>query len=230
MTLSESDSFKPRKLRAHVRTVCQCMCEPISAGRRKKNLSALIRELQNGTDHLPLLSYQCAVNCLSEAKQGGLCLVCVSLFCLFVGFFFSPLTHVTVQYGAGSVPGIVHPVSPQSIIQIIYLNDGNKRTWQQLIQTTLHRDSSTERWRGKIEGRADKWREREVGWAWHADSVFCESYRGQGRSRSPVMLDGLQWGVSDAVKSFWSACMQLCMHACLKVTHQNAVCVCTCIP
>lgn len=27
--------------------------------------------------------------------------------------------------------------------------------------------------------------------------MFSESYRGQGRSRSPVMLDGLQWGVSD---------------------------------
>lgn len=39
-------------------------------------------------------------------------------------------------------------------------------------------------------------------------SVFCERYRGQGQSRSPVMLGVLLWGVSDGKeqceRGFWS--------------------------
>lgn len=137
--------------------------------------------------------------------------VCISFPACLLAFLF-PSTQVTIHYGA--VTGIV-PIRLQSIIQIIYLNDRNKRTWQQLIQTTLHRDSITERW--TIEGRTDKWkrrkRKREVGWAWHADSVFCESYRGQGLSRSPVMLHGLWWGWVYGVLLLCISYSCVCMHA-----------------
>lgn len=154
MTLAASDSFKPWKLWVYVwyATVCVCVCMQKTFLLEEKTASQLLSgSYQNGTDHLPLLSYQCGVNCLSEAKRGmGELVVCAFPLLLVCWLFLFLLTSVTVRCGAESVPGVV-PISLQAIIQIIYLNDRNKQTWQKLIQTTLHRDSSTERWRGKIE-------------------------------------------------------------------------------
>ena len=113
MTLSASDSFKRWKLWVNVWciTVCVsvCMQKPFLLG-EKTAFQLLSGSYQNGTDHLPLLSYQCRVNCLSEEKQnrgGWVCVPCSAvpcaqfLFCLFVAFFslLFLLTSVTVESG-----------------------------------------------------------------------------------------------------------------------------------
>lgn len=55
------------------------------------------------------------------------CFPFLFFFLLVCWLFLFRLTSVALQYGTGSVLGIV-PMSLQSIIQIIYLNDRNKRT------------------------------------------------------------------------------------------------------
>lgn len=171
-------------------------------------------------------------------------------FLLVCCLFLFLLTSFTVQYDAGPVPGIVL-VSLQSIIQIIYLNDRGKWTWQKLIQTTLQRNSSIERWRGKIEGRTDKWkegrrtdkwRETERGGLGLACRQACsvraiEDKVVQGLLSCLMSYSGgvlMGWGALRVGLrgSLWSACVSCScvgMWCLLPVTHQNAVCVCLCV-
>lgn len=237
-------------------TVCVsvCMQKPFLLG-EKTAFQLLSGSYQNGTDHLPLLSYQCRVNCLSEEKQnrGGCVCVCVPcravraipfflVCCLFFSSFSINLGYCTIRM-QGPVPGLE---GLQSIIWIVYLIDRNKLTWQQLIQTTSQGDGSEGRWRGEIEGRTDKWkwgREREGKERWAGfgtqTSLFCERYTGQGCSRSHVMLDGFQWGVCDRMRSSgrggwvcWGRHMyQVVMQEC-HAPYQCCIrmlCVCVCV-
>lgn len=91
-----------------------CVCAHASnyyCWEKKQPLFQLLSgSYQNGTDHLPLLSYQCAVNCLSETRQGsgggvgGS--VCISFFACLLAFSFFYYPQIQYNMRQGSVPGI----------------------------------------------------------------------------------------------------------------------------
>lgn len=87
MTLYASDGFKPWWLWVNVWRVHaeNGFCLEGEKNNKKTAFQPLSGSWQNGTNHLPLLSYQCGVNCLSggEKKQG----MGLAGGCLFVGFF-----------------------------------------------------------------------------------------------------------------------------------------------
>ena len=170
MTLSASDSFKRWKLWVNVWCITVCVCVCLCACRshffweKKQPFSSY----QGATRTGPITSHCWAINVELTAFQrksrigvgGCVCgAVCAfPFFACLLPFFFSSfsinLSYCTIRM-QGPVAGIE---GLQSIILIVYLNDRNKLTWQQLIQTTSHGDGSEGRWRGEIEGRTDKWK------------------------------------------------------------------------